>query len=125
MDLATISQTAQWACNELAAFWITPPGNLTIGVTANAVYGLLKRSLLRPAASGALEEAKAGPMDEDNLKALKLQIEKQLKEDQAFADELLKLVPREVQSNWNLHQNVIGSGNIATGYTGGNVDIKL
>jgi hypothetical protein len=125
MDFSLVPQIAQWTTNQLAMLWATPTGNIVLGVTASGVYDVVKRFFRKPAAAGALEEAKAGPRNPDNLAALKVQIAKHLKEDPAFREELLKLVPQELKLKKVTQQQRLGDNSIGTQIVGNQNSVNI
>jgi len=88
-------------------------------------YHWLKGKLTRPAAVAALAEAGQDPGNQDNLKALAIQLEKTLKEDSAFAAELLRQLPPEALAAAQ-HAVVIGDGSkvVQSVGPGAKIDVK-
>ncbi len=126
MDLSLVPQIAQWTTDQLAELWKNPTvNNVTLGVAAGAIYDVIKRFFHKPAAIGALEEAQAAPQNPDNLQALNLQIEKYLKEDPAFRDELLKLVPQELKLTRITQRQKVGNNSVGTIIAGNRNTVKI
>ena len=126
VDVSSFPEVANWATTMLAAYWTTPPGTVTLGVASSAVYDVVKRFIKKPAAAGALEEARTTPRDAAALQALALQIAERLKEDAAFRVALLELVPPEVVNRrTTMHQSVTGDRNKTVQNSGDNTHIHV
>jgi hypothetical protein len=60
------------------------------------VFGWLKTKFIKPAQSGALEEAVQSPQDAGAIEALQLQIRRALEQQEEFRKELLERLPKEI-----------------------------
>lgn len=69
---------------------------------------LLKAKFTKPAAAGALEEAVPAPAVAENWEALRLQILKAIKEDEAFRKEFLEVFP--AAAGVSAHQGAVVTG---------------
>jgi hypothetical protein len=78
---------------------------------------LLKNKLTKPAAAGVFQEAVEAPAVPENWEALRLQILKALKEDEAFRRELLELFPAAVDASVRQHAAVTGDANVTVQVT--------
>jgi hypothetical protein len=79
---------------------------------------LLKGKFTKPAAAGALAEALEAPAVTENWEALRLQILKALKEDEAFRQGLLELFPAPGAVSAKLDAAVAGNDNVTVQVAG-------
>ena len=113
---------ASWATDQLASVWTSPQvaedaKTVALSVTARGIYDFIKQFFSKkPKAAIVLEQAQEDPEDQDKLQELTNQIACLLKEDQAFRNELVKLVPPQVmQLNQTVSNNSMGIQNLGNG----------
>ncbi len=89
-----------------------------MGEAGKEVWGWLKSKFTKPAQQAAVADLEAAPQDEVNWDALKVQLIKALRDDEAFRLELLGQLPKEVQQHITQTATVTGNGNVVTQIAG-------
>jgi hypothetical protein len=92
-----------------------------LGEAGKEAWGWLKSRFTQPAQQAAVAELEAAPQDEANWEALKVQLVKALRDDEAFRKELLGRLPEKVGQTLQIS----GTGNIGIQNTGsGSINIQ-
>jgi hypothetical protein len=97
----------------------------TLGEAGKEVWGWLKTKFTKPAQQEAVKELEAAPQDETNWEALKVQLVKALRDDEAFRRELEARLPEPVKQSISQQMTISGTGNVGIQNAGsGNVSIQ-
>jgi len=83
------------------------------------VWVWLKSRFTKPAQQAAVADLEAAPQDAANWEALKLQLLKALRDDEAFRQELLARLPEQVKQSITQNANVPGNSNVVVQSAGG------
>jgi len=122
MDIAAMVQQAMELLRSDVA---TYANAVAAGLSASTLYDWFTRKLTRKAAAGALEEAAENPKSETNWEALRIQILKELEENEDFRNELMERLKEAGVPNVRMGiGKVEGDRNVVVQASGSKVDIK-
>jgi hypothetical protein len=93
----------------------TPGGDFALNVASNALWDLIKRCFQKrsAAAKESIEDIEKAPNEDLNWNAFKTQLNKALKEDEAFRKELQALLPKQTNQTISQENITIGNGNVS------------
>ncbi len=93
---------------------------------AGALFGWLKQKLTRPADAGALAGVEQDPDDQANWQDLADQLRKALERDEAFRQELLSRLPKDLPAAITRQTaTTVGDRNITIQSTGSAANIRV
>ncbi len=105
-----IGQAVSYVAGLLGKAAGTAAGKLG-GAIGNKLLSLLRRN---PKTRDALDELGAGPGDGDLQAALRVQLRKAVREDDALRDELAAIMAEAVQAGWHVTQTATVTGDANT-----------